>query len=63
MSTADLSRPGIWTELFPHALTLMDHLAAQQNFTWTFGGGTVLMLRINHRESNAGAVTARGSCP
>ena len=52
MSTADLSRPGIWTELFPHALTLMDHLTAQsENFTWTFGGGTVLMLRINHRES------------
>lgn len=52
MSTADLSRPGIWTELFPHALALMDHLAAQsESFTWTFGGGTVLMLRLNHRHS------------
>ncbi len=52
MSTADLSRPGSWTELFPHALALMDHVAAQsENFTWTFGGGTVLMLRINHRHS------------
>lgn len=52
MSPADLSRPGTWTELFPHALALMDHLAAQsESFTWTFGGGTVLMLRINHRHS------------
>ncbi len=23
MSTPDLSRPGVWTELFPHALELM----------------------------------------
>lgn len=52
MSTADLSRPGVWTELFPHALALMDHLAAQsERFRWTFGGGTVLMLRLNHRHS------------
>lgn len=52
MSIADLSRPGIWTKLFPHALALMDHLAAQsESFTWTFGGGTVLMLRLNHRHS------------
>jgi predicted nucleotidyltransferase component of viral defense system len=30
----------------------MDHLAAQSEiFTWTFGGGTVLMLRLNHRHS------------
>jgi predicted nucleotidyltransferase component of viral defense system len=52
VSTVDLSRPGTWTELFPHALALMDHLAAQsEHFTWTFGGGTVLMLRLNHRHS------------
>lgn len=34
VSNADLSRPGTWTELFPHALVLMDHLAAQsRSFT------------------------------
>jgi hypothetical protein len=49
---ADLSRPGPWKALFASALTLTDHLAtliAQP--VWTFGGGTVLMLRLNHRHS------------
>lgn len=47
-----MGRPGIWTELFPAALKLMTHLESQtQNPRWTFGGGTVLMLRINHRLS------------
>lgn len=52
MSTPDLNKPGVWTELFPHALTLMAHLERQtRNPLWTFGGGTVLMLRIGHRQS------------
>lgn len=52
MSLADFTRPGIWTELFPYALELMDHLeTVSDNCRWTFGGGTVLMLRINHRHS------------
>jgi len=52
VSTVDMSRPGAWTELFPHALTLMNHLESVSELcTCTFGGGTVLMLRINHRHS------------
>lgn len=52
MKTVNLLRPGVWRELFPHALKLMDHLATQvENPQWTFGGGTVLMLRIAHRQS------------
>jgi hypothetical protein len=52
MSTPDLSRPGVWTQLFPHALKLMAHLERQTHQPlWTFGGGTVLMLRIGHRQS------------
>lgn len=52
MSKADLTRPGAWTTLFPKALALMKHLEHEtRNPPWTFGGGTVLMLRINHRQS------------
>lgn len=52
MSTPDLNRPGVWRELFPHALKLMAHLERQTHQPlWTFGGGTVLMLRIGHRQS------------
>lgn len=52
LSMIDVNRPGVWTELFPHALRLMTHLESQiQNPLWTFGGGTVLMLRIGHRQS------------
>lgn len=48
----DLSRPGPWAALFPHALALMDHLEREtQDPVWTFGGGTVLLLRIAHRQS------------
>ncbi|CAN7780671.1 nucleotidyl transferase AbiEii/AbiGii toxin family protein [Cupriavidus necator] len=52
MLKADLTRPGTWTSLFPKALALMQHLESEtHNPPWTFGGGTVLMLRINHRQS------------
>ncbi len=52
MSAVDIARPGVWTELFPHALALMAHLeSVSKPCTWTFGGGTVLMLRIDHRQS------------
>lgn len=49
---ADLSKPGPWTALFAAALALTDHLARViDRPVWTFGGGTVLMLRLNHRHS------------
>jgi hypothetical protein len=52
MEPLDMNRPGAWKALFPEALRLMDHLeSATQDPPWTFGGGTVLMLRLNHRES------------
>jgi hypothetical protein len=48
----DLSRPGPWAALFRSALTLTDHLASVvREPVWSFGGGTVLMLRLNHRHS------------
>jgi len=48
----DLTRHGEWRTLFESALLLTDHLATviREPF-WTFGGGTVLMLRLNHRRS------------
>lgn len=52
MSALDLARPGVWACLFPRALELMAHLERQvSGALWTFGGGTVLMLRIAHRQS------------
>ncbi|MFN4264446.1 MAG: nucleotidyl transferase AbiEii/AbiGii toxin family protein [Aquabacterium sp.] len=52
VTDVDFDRPGIWQKLFPEALRLMAHLESQTDGpVWTFGGGTVLMLRINHRLS------------
>lgn len=52
LKTADFERPGAWRELLRAALTLTDHLATViKKPTWSFGGGTVLMLRLNHRHS------------
>lgn len=52
MSHPDLRAPDVWKQLFPSALKLMAHLEAETEApAWTFGGGTVLMLRIRHRES------------
>lgn len=45
--------PRIWEGLFQHALTLIDEIGrhGKANPFWTFGGGTVLMLRYAHRFS------------
>ncbi|MFN4351540.1 MAG: nucleotidyl transferase AbiEii/AbiGii toxin family protein [Hylemonella sp.] len=52
MSKLDLNRPGVWRELWPQALGLMTHLEGMVHQPlWTFGGGTVLMLRHGHRLS------------
>lgn len=44
---------GVWTGLLQHAFRLVDdiHCHGIQNPFWTFGGGTVLMLRYQHRMS------------
>ena len=52
MSAADFTRPGSWQDLLAQALKLTDHLARMiDRPVWSFGGGTVLMLRLNHRLS------------
>ena len=45
--------PGVWEGLFVHALRLIDDIALRGKADpfWTFGGGTVLMLRYGHRRS------------
>ena len=44
---------GVWQVLLPHAYTLIDQISAHgiPDPFWTFGGGTVLMLRWGHRMS------------
>lgn len=51
-----LGVPGIsrsWETLFSHALLILDDIArhGRSKPFWTFGGGTVLMLRYGHRYS------------
>lgn len=45
--------PGIWQDLLRHAYALIDEIAKHgiSDPVWTFGGGTVLMLRHRHRVS------------
>jgi predicted nucleotidyltransferase component of viral defense system len=44
---------GVWQGLLQHAYSLIDEIEVHgiQNPFWTFGGGTVLMLRYRHRMS------------
>jgi predicted nucleotidyltransferase component of viral defense system len=44
---------GVWQLLLQHAYSLVDEIAAHgiKDPFWTFGGGTVLMLRYGHRLS------------
>ncbi|ROU08024.1 nucleotidyl transferase AbiEii/AbiGii toxin family protein [Lysobacter enzymogenes] len=52
MNTLDLERSGPWRELFERALELTAELERRvPGAAWSFGGGTVLMLRIDHRQS------------
>lgn len=43
----------VWEQLFPHAFALMNEVRVHGGIEpfWTFGGGTVLMLRHEHRFS------------
>jgi len=53
----DVTQPrllaGVWKGLFKDALSLVDEIARNGVTApfWTFGGGTVLMLRYRHRRS------------
>jgi predicted nucleotidyltransferase component of viral defense system len=44
---------GVWKALLPHALSIIEDIKnhGTLNPFWTFGGGTVLMLRYQHRLS------------
>jgi len=44
---------GVWEQLLRHAFTLIDEIDRHgiKDPVWTFGGGTVLMLRHGHRLS------------
>lgn len=44
---------GVWQGLLQHAFTLIDEISTHgiRDPFWTFGGGTVLMLRHQHRMS------------
>ena len=44
-----------WPILFDLAGNIVDHFQATNGFIpdWTFGGGTALMLQIDHRERGA----------
>lgn len=48
-----MTTPETWKVLFGHALSLIDDVLQHgtKDLYWTFGGGTVLMLRYNHRFS------------
>ncbi len=47
------ARPSQWSSLFATAGLLIDQARqASYPFDWTFGGGTALMLQIDHRESH-----------
>ncbi len=47
-------RPSDWPTLFDIAVQILRHAEAQIGFPplWSFGGGTALMLQIDHRESH-----------
>jgi hypothetical protein len=47
-------RPSEWPVLFDLATSILDHFEQTNGFApdWSFGGGTALMLQIDHRESH-----------
>ena len=53
LTTPDSLPVGVWQGLLQHAYSLIDEISVHgiQNPFWTFGGGTVLMLRHRHRMS------------
>ncbi|MFG5382668.1 nucleotidyl transferase AbiEii/AbiGii toxin family protein [Yoonia sp. R2-816] len=48
------ARPSQWEDLLKQAYKIIDHVNREQDLltSWTFGGGTAMMLQINHRESH-----------
>lgn len=54
MTEAGGFKPSQWQKLFRLALSIIDQANANGPIikSWTFGGGTALMLQIDHRESH-----------
>lgn len=48
------SSPSQWKELLKEAVSIIDHVNRHHELltSWTLGGGTAMMLQINHRESH-----------
>jgi hypothetical protein len=47
------ARPTQWPQLFDYAVAIIENAQAKTwPFDWSFGGGTALMLQIDHRESH-----------
>jgi hypothetical protein len=55
MARQDGRRPSEWRRLFHIAVDLIDQLrenAGCNDFEWSFGRGTAMMIQIGHRESH-----------
>lgn len=50
----NFDRPSRWDDLLTEADTIIDHVNREHTIldNWTFGGGTAMMLQIDHRESH-----------
>lgn len=48
------NRASRWDDLLKQAYKIIDHVNREHDLltSWTFGGGTAMMLQINHRESH-----------
>lgn len=48
------TRPSQWEALLKEAFRIIDHVNRDHELlsSWTFGGGTAMMLQIDHRESH-----------
>jgi hypothetical protein len=53
--------PSRWSDLFDIALSIIDQANSDFELVsdWTFGGGTALMLQIDHRERGGPAFSTR----
>ena len=49
-----VARPSEWETLFDVAIIIFDHFHSDHGYMpqWSFGGGTAIMLQIDHRESH-----------
>lgn len=50
----NFDRPSRWDDLLTEAYNIIDHVNREHTIldSWTFGGGTAMMLQIDHRESH-----------